>query len=339
MSIKAYKGFDKNMQCRGFQFAEGETYHEETAKLCESGFHACEMPLDVLAYYAPGDGSIYREVTLDEVTDELSNDSKRCAKTITIGKELGIGGLIEAQIKFVKENSSLRSSETAQAQGVTQLFSNRGAAQATGNRGAAQVSGYRSAAQATGDYGAAQATGYQGAAQATGDHSAAQATGNLGAAQASGNRGAAQASGNRGAAQATGDHSAAQATGNFGAAQASGYQGAAQASGDLGAAQASGDLGAAQASGYQGAAQASGYQGAAQASGYQGAAQATGDSAVATAAGSNCRVMGALGCAIFAVERTLDGTIISVASAIVDGEKIKPDTWYKCIDGKFVKAT
>ena len=222
MSIKAYKGFDKNMQCRGFQFAEGETYHEETAKLCESGFHACEMPLDVLAYYAPGDGSIYREVTLDEVTDELSNDSKRCAKTITIGKELGVGGLIDEQIKFVKESSSLRSSETAQAQGVTQLFSNWGAAQATG------------------------------------------------------------------------DHSAAQATGDWGAAQATGYRGA---------------------------------------------AIADGDSAVATAAGSNCRVMGALDCAIFAVERTLDGTIISVASAIVDGEKIKPDTWYTCIDGKFVEAT
>lgn len=194
MSIKAYKGFDKNMQCRGFQFAEGETYHEETAELCESGFHACEMPLDVLAHYAPGDGSIYREVTLDEVTDESSNDSKRCAKTITIGKELGIGGLVEAQIKFVKESSSLRS-ETARAQG------------------AAQATGYRSAAHATGK------------------------------------------------------------------------------------------------------------------------------ASVAAGCGFGCSVMGALGCAIFAVERTLEGTIISVASAIVDGEKIKPDTWYTCIGGKFVEST
>ena len=31
--MKAYKGFDKNMQCRGFQFREGETYHEDEAKL------------------------------------------------------------------------------------------------------------------------------------------------------------------------------------------------------------------------------------------------------------------------------------------------------------------
>ena len=248
MSIKAYKGFDKNMQCRGFQFAEGETYHEDTAKLCESGFHACEMPLDVLAHYAPGDGSIYREVTLDEVTDESSNDSKRCAKTITIGKELGIGGLVEAQIKFVKESSSLRS-ETARAQG------------------------------------AAQATGYRSAAHATGYRSAAQATGNLGAAQATGNLGTAQAAGDLGAAQAAGDQSAAQVTG------------------------------------------------------YRSAAHATGKASVAAGCGFGCSVMGALGCAIFAVERTLEGTIISVASAIVDGEKIKPDTWYTCIGGKFVEST
>ena len=240
MSIKAYKGFDKNMQCRGFQFAEGETYHEDTAKLCESGFHACEMPFDVLAYYLPDEGSIYREVTLDEVTDEPSNDSKRCAKTITIGKELGIGGLIKAQLEFVKEKSSRRS-ETTQAQGVAEVFCNW------------------SVAQATGDWGAAQATGYRGAAQATGNWGTAQATGDWGAAQATGNRGA---------------------------------------------------------------------------------AQATGKASVASGCGFGCRVMGALGCAIFSVERSDDNfSILSVASAIVDGETIKPDTWYKCIDGKFVETT
>ena len=284
MSIKAYKGFDKNMQCRGFQFAEGETYHEDTAKLCESGFHVCEMPLDALTYHAPGKGSIYREVTLNEVTDESSNDNKRCAKTITIGKELGIGGLVEAQLKFVKEKNRNRS-EARQTQGVAEVFGNLGAAQATGYRGAAQATGNLGAAQATGGLGAAQATGYRSAAQATGYRSAAQATGYRGAAQATGGLGAAQVTGDLGAAHATGDRSAAQVTGDLGA------------------------------------------------------AHATGKASVAGGCGSDCRVAGALGCAIFAVERTPDGTIISVASAIVDGEKIKPDTWYKCIGGKFVEST
>ena len=51
--MKAYKGFDKDMKCRGFQFKEGETYEEPEAKLCEKGFHACEAPLGVMEYYPP----------------------------------------------------------------------------------------------------------------------------------------------------------------------------------------------------------------------------------------------------------------------------------------------
>ena len=62
--MKAYKGFNRDMTCRGFQYAEGETYHTDTAELCESGFHACKYPLDVLAYYPPS-SSVYHEVELD----------------------------------------------------------------------------------------------------------------------------------------------------------------------------------------------------------------------------------------------------------------------------------
>ena len=133
----------------------------------------------------------------------------------------------------------------------------------------------------------------------------------------------------RGVAQASGAQGTAQASGALGAAQSSGYWGVATASGCCSAAQCSGDRGTATASGYCSAAQVSSN---------LGSAIASGDSAVATAAGSNCRVKGAIGCAIFAVERSADdlSTIISVAAAIVDGEKIKPDTWYKCIGGKFV---
>lgn len=71
--MKMYKGFDKNLKCRDFQYEIGKTYEEPTAELCEKGFHACEYPLDVFGYYAPGDMSRYCEVDLDDVSDKKSN--------------------------------------------------------------------------------------------------------------------------------------------------------------------------------------------------------------------------------------------------------------------------
>lgn len=68
--MKAYKGFNKDLTCRGFQYKEGETFHEDKAELCDSGFHACKDPLDCFGYYAPG-SSVYHEVELDEVSGEF----------------------------------------------------------------------------------------------------------------------------------------------------------------------------------------------------------------------------------------------------------------------------
>ena len=99
--MKMYKGFDKDMKCRGFQFETGKTYETDTAKLCESGFHACEVPLDVFRYYAPVN-SRYCEVELDDLSEELSDDSKRVGKRITVGAEIGIPGLIKAHVEWVR---------------------------------------------------------------------------------------------------------------------------------------------------------------------------------------------------------------------------------------------
>ena len=93
--MKAYKGFDKELKCRGFQYEIGKTYtmpEGEDVKLCECGFHACEKPIDCFGYYAPG-VSRYCEVELADVSDERSDDSKRVAKTITIIRELTLDDL------------------------------------------------------------------------------------------------------------------------------------------------------------------------------------------------------------------------------------------------------
>ena len=150
--MKAYKGFDKDLKCKDFQYEIGKTYEEPTAELCEKGFHVCEYPLDVFEYYVPGNMSRYCEVDLDDVSDKKSNkDSKRCGKKIAVKAEIGIAGLVKAAVKYTMEKAIPENSKHA--------------------------TGWRGAASATGDQGAASATGTQGAASATGTESVAAALG------------------------------------------------------------------------------------------------------------------------------------------------------------------
>lgn len=110
--MKAYKGFNKDFTCRGFQFEEGKEYEEEEAVLCEKGFHACTNPLDVLNYYNDVEGK-YCEVELDEVSnDKKENDSKICGKRIKINTEIGFVGLFKMGIEWLKEQTIFSKNDT-----------------------------------------------------------------------------------------------------------------------------------------------------------------------------------------------------------------------------------
>ena len=74
--IKSYKGFDKDLKCRDFQYEVGKEYEEPDAKACVRGFHACEMPLDVFGYYAPGERSRYCIVEQSGIISKHDDDSK-----------------------------------------------------------------------------------------------------------------------------------------------------------------------------------------------------------------------------------------------------------------------
>ena len=150
--MKMYKGFDKDLKCRDFQYEIGKTYEESTAELCESGFHACERPLDVFKYYAPGKMSRYCEVNLDDVSDQMSNDSKRCGKKISVKAEIGIAGLVRAQIQYVNEHTTMKHTDPKHA-----TAGDFGAATA-GESGAATAGDFGAAT--AGDFGAATAGKY-----------------------------------------------------------------------------------------------------------------------------------------------------------------------------------
>ena len=194
--MKAYKGFDQNLKCRGFQYEVGKDYKEPKAALCKKGFHACENPMDVFSYYPPADGR-YCEVELDGVAEETGEDSKRVGKKIHIALEIGLKGIVEAGVKFILDHvdwSGGKESNTGDWSAATN----------TGNRSAATNTGNRSAATNTGDWSAATNTGNRSAATNTGDWSAATNTGNQSAATNTGNWSAAKVGGTESVAIVTG---------------------------------------------------------------------------------------------------------------------------------------
>ena len=308
--MKAYKGFNADMTCRGFQYKEGETYHEDIADLCHKGFHACERPLDVLAYYSPN-SSVYHEVELDDVSEQREEDSKVCAKFIKIGAKVDIATLVEATVDYTVSKCNPVKSQHAKK--------DRGAASATGWNGAALATGDRGAASAIGRRGAASATGWTSAALATGDKGAASATGAWSVASATGSRGAASATGSQGAASATGDWSVASTTGCRSVASATGRRGIVSATGDWSVASATGCYSVASSTGCYSV------------------ASADNPTAIAVAWGPFGRVKGVLGAHVVCAEWR-NGKLVEAKMAVVDGDKIKADTYYMLKNGEFAEV-
>ena len=271
--MRAFKGFNKDLTCRGYQYEEGKEFHTERAECCDTGFHSCEYPLDCFGYYDPAH-SVFHEVELSGEMDKSGDNTKVCATDIKIGARLSIAGLVKMAIDFTmsKVNKEAGSDER------------HGFASATGDYGASS---------ATGDYGASSATGYKGASSATGYKGASSATGDYGASSATGYKGASSATGNCGASSATG---------------------------------------------------------------YKGASSVSDTTGVAVAWGHEARAKGCKGAHLILSDwkyvgaRYSDGDymdpydkesweLTGAKMVVVDGEKIKEDTYYRCIEGEIVEVT
>lgn len=153
-AVKTYKGFNKDMTCRGFQYEEGKEYEESNALVCETGFHACEHPLDCLSYYNPAE-SVYHEVEQSGKLSRNSDDSKVASTKIKIGAELSIAGLVEAAIEYTKERVKPEANSDDY----------KGASSATGDCGASSATGYKGASSAENPNTVAVAWGYKGKAK------------------------------------------------------------------------------------------------------------------------------------------------------------------------------
>ncbi|EBK2438054.1 hypothetical protein ACK70_13275 [Salmonella enterica subsp. enterica serovar Kentucky] len=304
--IVTFKGFNKDLTCRDFQFAIGETFHHDgKVEACGSGFHACECPFDVFSYYPPAESRYAETISFGVIDREEEGDTKIASASITIKSELTLPQFIQRGIEWIwsKIDKSLEQQI---------MTGNRSAATNTGNRSAATNTGYRSAATNTGDWSAATNTG---------------------------NRSAATNTGYRSAATNTGDWSAATNTGDWSAATNTGYQSAATNTGYQSAATNTGYQSAATNTGNRSAATNTGYQSAATNTGDLSAAEVSGSQSVAASLGIEGKARASEGGAIVLCYRDEDGELIHIRASKVGENGIMPDIWYQLNeDGEFVEC-
>ncbi|EAR2618706.1 hypothetical protein EI270_19465 [Salmonella enterica] len=204
--IVTFKGFNKDLQCRDFQFEIGKTFHHDgKVEACCSGFHACECPFDVFSYYPPAESRYAETISFGVIDREEIGDTKIASASITIKAELTLPQFIQRGIEWIwsKIDKSLEQQIMTGYQSAATNTGDQSAATNTGNWSAATNTGYQSAATNTGYQSAATNTGYQSAATNTGYQSAATNTGNWSAAEVSGSQSVAASLGIEGKAMAS----------------------------------------------------------------------------------------------------------------------------------------
>ncbi|EEE9748959.1 hypothetical protein DFV27_12425 [Salmonella enterica subsp. enterica serovar Nchanga] len=195
--IVTFKGFNKDLKCRDFQFEIGKTFHHDgKVEACVSGFHACECPFDVFSYYSPADSRFAETISFGITDREEDGDTKIASASITIKAELTLPQFIQRGIEWIwsKIDKSLEQQI---------MCGNRSSATNTGDRSAATNTGDWSAATNTGNWSAATNTGDRSAATNTGYRSAATNTGDLSAAEVSGSQSVAASLGIKGKSRAS----------------------------------------------------------------------------------------------------------------------------------------
>lgn len=143
--IKSFKGFNKDMACRGFQYEEGKEYETGKAEVCEVGFHACEYPLDIFSYYAPAT-SVFHEVEQSGDISKISDGTKVSSTKIKIGASINIVGLVKAAIEYTTKRVK-KEAESDEAHGASSATGYKGSSIAGEKESIAVAWGYKSKAK------------------------------------------------------------------------------------------------------------------------------------------------------------------------------------------------
>jgi len=340
--IPGFKGFDKDLKCRGHQYVLDGVTKEDSVRACGRGFHMCTSPMEVINWYRPAMGSRYAKVDGGGKTDKDARDSKIACAVLHVGKEIGVAGLVRAGVEYARNNvlvgaradfssanailvgSSARSQVLEQhacavsvhsgEQGVANTEGHRATAVASGKSALATSKGTLSIAATTREFNVSAAYGAGSIAATTGEASAAISEGRASVAASTGSNAVAITSGDHSVAVCLADNNLAIVEGGFSTAIVNGEASVVTAEG---------------------------VQSIAVAAGRHSAATVNGEQSIAMAIAHNAKAQGAIGCWLVLTEwknTASAATLNEVKVVQVDGTKIKAHTFYQLIGGKVVLA-
>ena len=323
-SIIGFKGFDKDLKCRGFQYKVGKTYDlKGEVECCKRGFHFCENPLEVFYYYTPNN-SRFCQVEGGGSVDTSKIDSKVATSHIHISEEIGLNGLIDAGLKYILNKVELNHKKD-------QTTREKSVASTTRDQSAAICTGSYSSATSTGNYSVSTNSGHQSLATSTGNYSVSTNSGAQSVAANTGNHSASTNNGYHSAAINVGDCSVATNTSRYSVSANTGFYSVSINSGNDSLATNTG---------YKSSATNSGKQSAAISIGDKSLATVQGNESVAIVTGKDSMACGTLGSWIVLTERgDFDGEINpikEVKAFKVDGVNIKENIPYKLVNGQAI---
>ena len=343
-SIRGFKGFDKDLKCRGFQYEVGKTYEQEgEAVCCEKGFHFCENPLEVFYYYTPNN-SRFCQVEGGGSVDKSEADSKVATSHIHISEEIGLNGLIDEGVKYILNKVDCYGGKTINTgdYSVSTRTTRYSVAINKGGHSTATNTGFYSAAINKGEKSVATNCGYQSVAINKGCLSVATNTGNYSVSTNSGAQSVAANTGNHSASTNNGYHSAAINVGDCSVATNTSRYSVSANTGFYSVSTNSGHQSLATNTGYKSSATNSGKQSAAISIGDNSLATVQGNESVAIVTGKDSMACGTLGSWIVLTERgDFDGEINpikEVKAFKVDGVNIKENIPYKLVNGQAVEV-
>jgi hypothetical protein len=322
--ITSYKAFDKNMQCRGFQYEVGKEYEMDgEVKCCNQGFHACKSPLEVWDYYDMLD-SRYAEVEQSGKIDAGENSTKVCSSRIKIKAELKLADIINIGVEWLKD---ITSPSKVKADGVLNDNGNR--------RKQIGSSGYSAQIGSSGNYAQIGSSGNYAQIGSSG-YSA-----KIGSSGYSAQIGSSGYSAQIGS---SGDSDQIGSSGYYAQIGSSGNYAKIGSSGNYAKIGSSGDYAKIGSSGYYAQIGSSGDYAQIGSSGNYAKIDSTGEDSVIMCAGNSSRAKAKVGSWItlaewkWSDEKKRD-VPVCVKTEYVDGDNIKADTWYQLKNRKFVEVT